>query len=81
MDFGRLLLELIEEGTDWVFAVVVCRSQMQTIITKACKELGTKPIPSKRVSVALPLDKIFNATAISYHWADVVSWTNHMLHH
>ncbi|GMY22488.1 protein TAB2 homolog, chloroplastic-like [Fagus crenata] len=24
------------------------RSQMQTIITKACKELGTKPVPSKR---------------------------------
>jgi hypothetical protein len=22
---------------------------MQTIITKACKELGTKPVPSKRV--------------------------------
>lgn len=28
---------------------VGCRSQMQTIITKACKELDIKPIPSKRV--------------------------------
>lgn len=25
------------------------RSQMQTIITKACNELGIKPVPSKRV--------------------------------
>ncbi|KAF6165337.1 hypothetical protein GIB67_018781, partial [Kingdonia uniflora] len=27
------------------------RSQMQTIVTKACKELGIKPVPSKRASV------------------------------
>lgn len=27
-----------------------CRSQMQTIITKACKELAIKEVPSKRVS-------------------------------
>ncbi|KAI7731613.1 hypothetical protein M8C21_019681 [Ambrosia artemisiifolia] len=27
------------------------RSQMQTIITRACKELGIKPIPSKRVNI------------------------------
>lgn len=30
---------------------LLCRSQMQTIITKACKELGITPIPSKRVCV------------------------------
>lgn len=33
-----------------VIMVLVYRSQMQTIITKACKELSIKPIPSKRVS-------------------------------
>ena len=29
---------------------------MQTIITKACKELGIKPIPSKRVRIAFHYD-------------------------
>lgn len=34
------------------------RSQMQTVITKACKELGVKPIPSKRcLSLLLWLDE------------------------
>ncbi|KAJ7949185.1 RNA binding [Quillaja saponaria] len=34
------------------------RSQMQTIITKACKELGIKPIPSKRcISLLLWLEE------------------------
>ena len=37
----------------WFF---VWRSQMQTIITKACKELGIKPIPSKRVRIAFHYD-------------------------
>ncbi|XP_062115388.1 protein TAB2 homolog, chloroplastic [Humulus lupulus] len=36
------------------------RSQMQTIITKACNELGIKPVPSKRcVSLLLWLDERF----------------------
>ncbi|WCJ18504.1 hypothetical protein M5689_000850 [Euphorbia peplus] len=36
------------------------RSQMQTIITKACNELGIKPIPSKRcLSLLLWLDERF----------------------
>ncbi|XP_011016835.1 PREDICTED: uncharacterized protein LOC105120371, partial [Populus euphratica] len=34
------------------------RSQMQTIITKACKEIGIKPIPSKRcISLLLWLEE------------------------
>ncbi|XP_030552234.1 protein TAB2 homolog, chloroplastic [Rhodamnia argentea] len=34
------------------------RSQMQTIITKACKELGIKPVPSKRcISLLLWLEE------------------------
>ncbi|CAM8967857.1 unnamed protein product [Rhodiola kirilowii] len=36
------------------------RSQMQTIITKACKELGIKPVPSKRcVTLLLWLEERF----------------------
>lgn len=38
----------IDRPNNW-FLYDFCRSQMQTIITKACKELGIKPIPSKRV--------------------------------
>ena len=34
-----------------LFFFLVYRSQMQTIITKACKEIGIKPIPSKRVGI------------------------------
>lgn len=37
-------------GTFWA----VLRSQMQTIITKACNELGIKAVPSKRVRNFLP---------------------------
>ncbi|KAK7243540.1 hypothetical protein RIF29_38340 [Crotalaria pallida] len=38
------------------------RSQMQTIITKACKELGIKPIPSKRcLSLLLWLEERYEA--------------------
>jgi ABC-type transport system involved in cytochrome bd biosynthesis fused ATPase/permease subunit len=34
----------------WSVLLLLCRSQMQTIITKACKELGIRALPSKRVS-------------------------------
>ncbi|KAK4775292.1 hypothetical protein SAY86_010227 [Trapa natans] len=38
------------------------RSQMQTIITKACKELGIKPIPSKRcLSLLLWLEERYES--------------------
>ncbi|KAJ6905314.1 protein TAB2 [Populus alba x Populus x berolinensis] len=37
------------------------RSQMQTIITKACKEIGIKPIPSKRcISLLLWLEERYD---------------------
>lgn len=32
-----------------VLIPVLSRSQMQTIITKACKELDIQPVPSQRV--------------------------------
>ena len=36
---------------NWVCWLLIYRSQMQTIVTKACKELDIKPIPSKRVCI------------------------------
>ncbi|KAI8571652.1 hypothetical protein RHMOL_Rhmol01G0136300 [Rhododendron molle] len=43
------------------------RSQMQTIITKACKELGIKPIPSKRcLSLLLWLEDRYETVYIRH---------------
>lgn len=43
------------------------RSQMQTIITKACKELGIKPIPSKRcLSLLLWLEERYETVYIRH---------------
>lgn len=35
--------------TCWLSVLLLCRSQMQTIITNACNELRIRPVPSKRV--------------------------------
>ncbi|KAL5708202.1 Protein TAB2 chloroplastic [Ranunculus cassubicifolius] len=43
------------------------RSQMQTIITKACKELGIKPVPSKRcLSLLLWLEERYETVYIRH---------------
>ncbi|KAK9169303.1 hypothetical protein Syun_001443 [Stephania yunnanensis] len=43
------------------------RSQMQTIITKACKELGIKPVPSKRcLALLLWLEERFETVYICH---------------
>ncbi|KAK9913076.1 hypothetical protein M0R45_036901 [Rubus argutus] len=50
LDFcSRPILDIRgEEGVPLPEKIRYFRSQMQTIITKACNELGIKPIPSKR---------------------------------
>jgi len=35
----------------WFKCLLLCRSQMQTIITNSCNELRIRPVPSKRVSM------------------------------